>query len=243
LEQFAVISDIHGNRWALQAVLEDIDRVGLKKIVNLGDSLYGPLDPAGTSDILIELNLPTIQGNQDRIITSAAQQPNPTLSFVRECLSDNHLSWLGALEPTMSMGDIFLCHGTPASDATYLFWDITPAGAIRRTAEDVAADLSSVDHSLVLCGHDHVPYAMALGDGRMVANPGSVGLQAYCDDQPHPHQMATGAAHAHYTRIYKNDGNWIIRDIAVAYDWQAARRQAQKQGRPDWARWLTTGCA
>ena len=48
-----VIADIHGNRWALEAVLQDIDRRGIQQIVNLGDHLTGPLDPAGTADLLI----------------------------------------------------------------------------------------------------------------------------------------------------------------------------------------------
>jgi predicted phosphodiesterase len=40
----AVIADIHGNRWALEAVLQDIDRRGIQQIVNLGDHLTGPLN-------------------------------------------------------------------------------------------------------------------------------------------------------------------------------------------------------
>jgi 3',5'-cyclic AMP phosphodiesterase CpdA len=44
----ALISDIHGNSWALDAVLEDINQRGIDQIVNLGDCVYGPLDPAGT---------------------------------------------------------------------------------------------------------------------------------------------------------------------------------------------------
>ncbi len=71
--QLAVISDIHGNRWALEAVLEDIERRGVRETVNLGDSLYGPLDPAGTAQILLQLNQPTVRGNEDRIIVERAR--------------------------------------------------------------------------------------------------------------------------------------------------------------------------
>ena len=49
----AIIADIHGNREALEAVLQDIDRRGIRHIVNLGDHLTDPLDPAGTADLLI----------------------------------------------------------------------------------------------------------------------------------------------------------------------------------------------
>jgi predicted phosphodiesterase len=50
---FAVIADVHGNRWALEAVLQDIDRRGIHQIVNLGDHLTGLLDPAGTGNLLM----------------------------------------------------------------------------------------------------------------------------------------------------------------------------------------------
>ena len=42
-QTFAVLSDIHGNRWVLEAVLDDIRRRGIRDLVNLGDCLYGPL--------------------------------------------------------------------------------------------------------------------------------------------------------------------------------------------------------
>ena len=48
MNRIAVLSDIHGNRWALEAVLEDIERNPVDAVLNLGDVLYGPLDPGGT---------------------------------------------------------------------------------------------------------------------------------------------------------------------------------------------------
>lgn len=55
----AILADVHANRWALDAVLDDIDRRGVDRLVNLGDSLYGPLDPAGTADRLIARGVPS----------------------------------------------------------------------------------------------------------------------------------------------------------------------------------------
>ena len=83
--QVGVISDIHGNCWALEAVLEDIERRSIEKIVNLGDSLYGPLAPAKTAEILLELDIPTVCGNEDRIIVEALsnkEEYSPTLAYV-----------------------------------------------------------------------------------------------------------------------------------------------------------------
>ena len=70
----AVIADIHGNRWALEAVLQDIDRRGIQQIVNLGDHLTGPLDPAGTADLLIEHGMLSVCGNDDRMLSSPRQE-------------------------------------------------------------------------------------------------------------------------------------------------------------------------
>jgi predicted phosphodiesterase len=65
-----VIADIHGNRWALEAVLQDINRRGVGQIVNLGDHLTGPLDPAGTADLLIGRDMVNVRGNDDRALFS-----------------------------------------------------------------------------------------------------------------------------------------------------------------------------
>ena len=70
----AVIADIHGNRWALEAVLQDIDRRGIQQIVNLGDHLTGPLDPGGTADLLSTRDMLSICGNDDRALFSPAEE-------------------------------------------------------------------------------------------------------------------------------------------------------------------------
>ena len=59
----AVIADIHGNRWALEAVLRDIDLRGIQQIINLGDHLTGSLDPVGTAEILLERDMIHVCGN------------------------------------------------------------------------------------------------------------------------------------------------------------------------------------
>ena len=113
-EQIAVLSDIHGNSWALREVLEDIDRRGIDDVVNLGDSLYGPLDPAGTADMLLWLDKPTVRGNEDRLIIEASQnEESPTLRYVLENLGPEHIEWLKRLKPTaVEYREFFLCHGT-----------------------------------------------------------------------------------------------------------------------------------
>ncbi len=127
----AIISDIHGNRWALEAVLSDISRRGIRKVVNLGDSLYGPLDPGGTAQILIELELPTVRGNEDRIILDEPghHPDSPSLPFVQANLKQKHCQWLKQLPFTMlAHEDFFLCHGTPEKDNAYLLREVLDTG-------------------------------------------------------------------------------------------------------------------
>ena len=73
-QTIAVIADVHGNTWALDAVLDDIRRRGIERIVNLGDCVYGSLDPAGTAERLMDPKIISIAGNQDRDVFA----PTPT---------------------------------------------------------------------------------------------------------------------------------------------------------------------
>jgi len=57
MNQSAILSDIHANIWALEAVLDDISRRGPAQLINLGDSLYGPLEPQATAAYLMQLPL------------------------------------------------------------------------------------------------------------------------------------------------------------------------------------------
>lgn len=241
--RIAVISDIHGNRWALEAVLEDIEREGADKIVNLGDAVYGPLDPAGTADIIINRGIPTVRGNEDRLITDGGDEFSGTLAFVRDRLQEDHLEWLRSMRPSLTMGQISAFHGSPDSDTEYLLREVGPAGACPRIPEEVGAAVRGIGSSLILCGHDHVPGNMLISGGRTVVNPGSVGLQAFLDDVPYPHMMETGTPHARYSMVSRRGQGWTVTDRAVLYDWKAAAEEAWRNGRPDWAAWILTGRA
>jgi predicted phosphodiesterase len=151
--RLAVISDVHGNRWALEAVLEDIGRRGVRDVVNLGDCLYGPLDPAGTADLLMALDLPTVRGNEDRLLVEeggegdepdAHAASSPSLAHTLACLSPAHLAWLRGLPPLLTAhgGELLLCHGSPGRDDAYLLWDVTPDGARPRPPAAIAAALA-----------------------------------------------------------------------------------------------------
>jgi hypothetical protein len=57
--RFAAIADVHGNRFALEAVLADMAANGINEAVNLGDHVSGPLEAARTADVLMERGFPS----------------------------------------------------------------------------------------------------------------------------------------------------------------------------------------
>jgi diadenosine tetraphosphatase ApaH/serine/threonine PP2A family protein phosphatase len=92
-----------------------------------------------------------------------------------------------------------------------------------------------------LCGHTHLPHSVRLDDGRMIVNPGSVGLPAYEDERPLPHKVQAGSPHARYTIVEKLNDQWSTETIALTYDWQSMAAIAQARNRLDWAQALRTG--
>ena len=246
MADLAVLSDVHGNRWALEAVFEELERRGVRRMVNLGDCLYGPLDPAGTAELLVGRDIPTVSGNQDREIVAPpnGEGDPPTLDFVRRELEGEHLRWLESLPPTLATADgIFMFHGSPSDDAEYLLFEVGSAGVRPRDPREVQGRLPSTGGSLVLCGHDHLQRTLPLPDGRLVVDPGSVGLPAYRDEEPHPHPMEACSPHARCSLLRRSGETWEVEHLRVEYDWRAAAAAAERNGRPDWVRWLETGRA
>jgi hypothetical protein len=83
---------------------------------------------------------------------------------------------------------------------------------------------------------------MRLADGRLVVNPGSVGLQAFAwEEHAHPHVMEAGSPHARYALLERGAHGWTVAHVAVAYDWGSAAYLAQRHGRPEWAHALRHG--
>ena len=143
----ALISDIHGNRCALAAVLEHIARQRVDAIWNLGDILSGPLEPAATADLLAPLALPTIRGNCERGLLACAERPGGASDqFAFAHTEPRHRDWLRGLPATLApRADVLLCHGTPRSalavmrphrDVTHAYFQLRdPAPAVGRAIQ------------------------------------------------------------------------------------------------------------
>ena len=241
--RWAVVSDIHGNLPALEAVIADAGAAGgVGGWLNLGDIVSGPLWPRETAALLMSLAWPTIAGNHERqLLSPARERMGPSDRFAADAITLAQRDWLAALPATMRPADGLLCvHGTPATDLQYLLETVAPQGLRAASSDEVQQRLGPADASLVLCGHSHVPRDMALGAVR-VANPGSVGLQAYDDDHPYPHVVEVGSPHARYAIVEHSAAGFGVTLREVAYDWESAARRAETNGRGDWADALRTG--
>jgi putative phosphoesterase len=241
--KLAAISDIHGNLYALDAVLEDIGRRGVDFVVNLGDILSGSLLPRETADRLMPLGFPSIRGNHERqVLELPESRLGESDRFASRHITAPQRAWIESLPATLALSsDIFLCHGAPHSDLDYFVDTIENGECLPAPAELVARRAGDCRASLIFCGHSHVARVSHLADGRVVVNPGSVGLQAYHDIHPQPHRVQMGSPHARYALVEGGPGAWTVDLVAVPYDWNAAAALADHNGRPEWGRALRTG--
>lgn len=242
-ESIAIIADVHGNIWALDAVLEDMQRRNVTRIINLGDCAYGSLDPAGALDRLMAHGIPSVMGNQDRIIVDADDETRASADhqFALRHLNETHTQWIAQLPATLVVDDLFCCHGTPESDETYLLEEVTDHGVHLRDAAAVEADLRGVEQPVVVCAHSHIARTVQTPNGKLVVNPGSVGQPAYHDDLPFEHSMEAGSPHARYAILTRSAAGWAVEHVALPYDWDAAAETATRNGRADRGYWIRYG--
>ena len=241
----AVIADIHGNLPALEAVLADIARRGITRIVNLGDCLSGPLWPRETCEVLIARGYPTVRGNHDRWVAKLAPGDMPRFDrYTHGELNEAQLRWLGELPASVQLdGNILGIHGRPDNDNRYLLEDVEQGRVVRAPAEKIAQRLGGNGAAVVLCGHSHQQHMVRLPNGPLVLNPGSVGLPAYRDPEGIAHVSEVGSPHARYALIDGDDGSMTIELVALDYDHASAAKRALVNGSPGWAHALETGFA
>ncbi|GMW00660.1 MAG: hypothetical protein AMXMBFR84_17970 [Candidatus Hydrogenedentota bacterium] len=186
--RYALISDIHANLDALNAVLARIETIGVDQIVCLGDAVGYNANPDECINILRERNIPTICGNHDAV-ACGLEEPygfNPVafsaVMWTREHISPDNLKWLHDLPVNLTFDHFLAAHGSPTDRDCYMF-----------TWEDILPHMTYLEErNLQVCffGHTHSPgifssdgtYTVdddsrfALGDGKLFfINPGSVG--------------------------------------------------------------------
>ena len=144
--RIAVVADIHGNVRALRAVMDDLREVAADRVINLGDTVSGPLEAAETADVLISLAWTTVRGNHDRQLLDRPEEKmgvSDKAAFAE--LKSHHKAWLNSFEQTVEFEGLIFCHGTPDSDDTYLTETVDADGRMRiATRSEVTRRLAGV---------------------------------------------------------------------------------------------------
>ena len=185
--KIAIISDIHGNAPALEAVLSDLGRHPVDQIVCLGDAVQGGAQPAQTVAHLRTLRCPVVMGNSDAWLLTGEESGAETITEQQQRVREWSLAQLDASDrafiadfaPTVEIaleGDRrLLCfHGSPRSFDDLIFPE-TPH-------EEVMQLLSPYAPAVMTGGHTHLQQVRRLAT-TFFFNPGSVGV-AYDRHQP-----------------------------------------------------------
>jgi predicted phosphodiesterase len=179
----AVVSDIHGNRAAFEAVLKDLRQTSPDLILHGGDLAHGGAGPADIVDRIRDLGWQGVAGNVDEMLyrpeslTEFANR-SPHLkslftsieemaAFTREALGEERIVWLSGLPRVRIQDPMALVHASPEST-----W-LSPA----QTASDaeLEAAYGPLNRQIAIYGHIHFPFIRRVSK-MLVANSGSVGL-------------------------------------------------------------------
>ena len=242
--RLAGLSDVHGNSAALDAVLIDLDRRQVDRVINLGDCLSGPLDASGTVKRLMALGWPTVCGNHDRqLYDRPKSEMGPWEAWVIDSLSKDELDWVKSFPKTISEGSTLFCHATPKSDEeNWLDFRGPQHRLIARDLPGVTSRLGDTSANLICCGHTHTPRVVKIPGGPMIVNSGAVGVPAYLDTRMEPNFVhQTGAPFARYAIIEIVDGEWRADLVNVPYDPSDMIKLAEAKGAIHWARALASG--
>jgi predicted phosphodiesterase len=241
--RIAVISDIHGNLLALEAVIADIGARGVDATINLGDNVAGPLWPRETAERLATLALPTVRGNHDRWMLDREEDSlAETDRFARAALSIEQRRALHALPSTINIGeDILAVHGAPTDDSAFLTEEMYLDRLIPVSRDIIRERLgAAISRSVILCGHSHRQNITQLPHGPLILNPGSVGCPVFADI-PSASSLEPRSPHARYAILTRRGGRWAAEFHALDYDWDQAAIRAKEYGFPKWAEALATG--
>jgi putative phosphoesterase len=225
----AVISDIHGNLTALEAVMSDLQHRGVDRVLHGGDLVLMGAQPAEVIDRVRELGWPGVLGNTDEVLwrpeVQARQQRlapklSPLLNLIfnsyapatLELIGDERLSWLRRLPVEQRLADIALLHAAPG--------DLWRAPTPESTDVELEATYSPLGAGMAVYGHIHRPFVRTLAGSFTIANSGSVGLPWDGDQR---------AAYL----LFDNGRTEVIR---VAYDIERETALLLKSGYPDAAR-------
>jgi len=232
--RIAVFSDIHGNCFALDRMLADLERHPVDTVVCLGDAIQGGPQPAETVARLRELGCPVVMGNADAWLltgedTGTVEKASEKQLRIREWslskLSAEDIRFIQSFQPTISIplegGNRLLCfHGSPTSFDDLIFPE-TPEDEFQRL-------LGGYANSVFTGGHTHLQQIRRIGDSYFF-NPGSVGV-VYDRNQPEDNfGLDPWAEYA----ILSSEGEQLGLEFRrVPYDVEALLRIYEASGKP-----------
>ncbi len=184
--KIAIISDIHGNMQALEAVLADIKVEKCDKIFCLGDLAMAGPEPVKAVEFIKNMakndNFYLIQGNTDEFIANYSPELKekiassfPVMAQALEndvqIMSEDDIIFLKNLPKQMELEiegvKILLAHGSPRNNSENIFPDLP--------IEKVEEMIKGVDADIIFCGHTHIPCGYQTNTKQTVVNDGSVG--------------------------------------------------------------------
>lgn len=234
--RYLILSDVHANRQALNAVMIDARRIGFDAVLVLGDLVGYGGDPAAVIDEVLALApLAIVRGNHDKVCAGLEppgdfnDSARVSAEWTRRALDERQTEALKALPrgPLTVSADVEICHGAPFDEDYYVV-----------DGDDASRSAAAASTRLCLFGHTHVPAifapAGALGRidafeddpvrlpsaGPILVNVGSVG------------QPRDGNPRAAYGLLDETRGTvWFRR---VAYDVAGAQASILRARLPDW---------
>ncbi|WP_347813688.1 metallophosphoesterase family protein [Allobranchiibius sp. GilTou38] len=234
IDRIALISDVHGNLTALQAVLGDIAARGITRIVNLGDFIGKGPRGQQAADLCREVCEVNLRGNWEDFLP--AEQPtyrDPSLWWWREELRAEQLPWLRTLPLSHDLlvggRRVRLLHASAGDVHTKVYADLSPVefdGMFAATALTGSGPVPTV----VGYGDIHDAY-LSVRDGRTLFNVGSVGNAL---DEPIPsYAVLEGAVGSDLP------GPFGLQFVRVPYDVEAEIQVAADVGMPGLSFWAT----
>lgn len=216
----AVFGDVHGNRFALEAVLKDMEAHRIDEWVNLGDQLFGGADPAGAFALQRELHdrygVKEVRGNTDERLGEAltpATEKREMLQWLHSVLPAGAGAYVANLPTTATLagGQVLAAHGSPSSAWEYLLRD----GKSWASDELVLQRLGDTTEArVVVVGHSHLEHVRQIG-GLTVVNCGAVSRQK------------DGSPLARWVLLEGEGDVWNVTFKRVAYDVDAAAAWAE----------------
>lgn len=152
----AILSDLHGNTFALEAILEDVAKQGVDQMIVAGDSVNGHPNSKQCWDMVMALGCPVLQGNHEqymyRLNTANAepewmQERFQTIRYFHSQFSSSALEQMRALAFTYSLPDLLICHATPRDTFQSLFLHSAPP--------ELELAFAGTSETCIVRGHNH----------------------------------------------------------------------------------------